>query len=303
MIRCRIFLQDDEPIEQENEFRQEDVDVEAGEAFIHALTGQDLQELNDMFSQWTFQQSHKFLLIEFCCDKDSRLSDNWMKQGPEFQAWRVHVGAERAETVWRLCECLQRFVGARSDRKIWTHAALPCTGGSLLLLRKEYFPGNRETHTIARLMFKRLLSQLKSVVKVILGMASIERFIYSFELARTCSYWNWRCVHQMKQWFGSLMFSCVVRLCQTKEGKLPNNGGLRKAWRVVTTSEQVALNLQRKYGACKCKHHTLPGSYQLTAFYPQFLASGWVALVSDRFCGMKSDKDEIRDGPRLIWTK
>ena len=298
-----FVVNDGEKTDQEDEVFCEDIDVESGGAFIQSLTNKEMQSMNEMFSEWTFQQSHKFLLIEFCCDVESRLSDNWVKQGPEFQAWRVHCSAERAETIWRLCECLQRFVNSRGERKIWLHSSLPCTGGSLLLLRKEYFPGNRETHIFTRWMFKRLLGQLKAVVKVMVGLVSADRYIFTFELARTCSYWNWRCVHQIKQWFDTLMFSCILRLCQTKDGKLPHDGGLRKAWRVVSTSEELALSLQKKFGGCKCKHHALPGSYQLTAYYPQSLTRVWVSFVSDRFRGMKTNKEEIKDGPRLIWTK
>ena len=205
--------------------------------------------------------------------------------------------------TWQLCERLKRFVGDAEGRAVWFQCSLPCTGGSSLQWYRCYQQHIRVKSSAVRLIFKKLLAQVKVLVKHCLVILSHDRFLFTFELAKTCAYWRWRSVHELKSFFPGVLFNGVVRLCCCKEGRVNLSTGISKAWRVISNHESVVQLLYHKHGQCGCNNHEKPQNYALTAFYPQSMCRSWISAVVDLWAGRVSGVVQDSSKQSMVWTK
>ena len=289
----------EEPCEESaSDYEQADLDF-----FTCQLTKEDREALDSIMGDWTFNSQHRFLLLEFCCSSDSSFGNLWLQRGPKYQVWRVTQFGERSEVTWQLCERLKRFVGDAEGRAVWFQCSLPCTGGSSLQWYRCYQQHIRVKSSAVRLIFKKLLAQVKVLVKHCLVILSHDRFLFTFELAKTCAYWRWRSVHELKSFFPGVLFNGVVRLCCCKEGRVNLSTGISKAWRVISNHESVVQLLYHKHGQCGCNNHEKPQNYALTAFYPQSMCRSWISAVVDLWAGRVSGVVQDSSKQSMVWTK
>ena len=292
------------PDSSDEPFVGSDVEDEESRAFISSLqvvqqlSQDDRRVMDNIFSNWQCNGSHKYLLVEFCCSPTSTLGAMWHNRGDAWVVWRVTVFGKRAETVWQLTEKIKGFLTVKG-RAVWFHSSLPCTGGSTLQGYRAYDPQIRLKNSEIRALFKRLLSQVIVMAKQLVSLVDSSRLVFTFELSKTCSYWRWRRVHALKSCFPGLLYNCVVRLCACEEGRILEGCGVSKSWRLVCNHEGIVHQLSTKHGQSNCREHRKPHNYAMTAFYPSSLVRSWISAVIDVF----HSKTFKLEGHTYVWTK
>ena len=128
-----------------------------------------------------------------------------MKQGEKFVAWRVTCGGELSETTLRLKNAFDQFV-QKGQVFVWFHCSWPCAGGSPLnfRFRNHLEDGRRQRLALVRALFKQLLSQANTVYQHIRSKCQDTQM--TFELARNCAYWKWKCLDKIRQWSAGFDF-------------------------------------------------------------------------------------------------
>lgn len=268
---------------------------------VFGLQHAEKSEIEDMWNSWRCDYLHRYLMIEFCCAPDSLLADQWMNQGEKYVAWRVTCGGELTEVLLHLQATFDRFVASREKCFVWFHCSLPCSGGSPLNFNRHLEDGRRQRLNLVRALFKQLLKQANALYQHIRSKCQNTQF--TFELAKTCTYWKWKCLDQIRRWSPGLVFAALVRLCQCREGRVNQSIGISKTWRVLSNSESVVRSLNRKFSNCECHQHILP-SYSSTAFYPRSLCEALVALTIQSLIQHRESEEPKDDlSSRPVWLK